>query len=94
MFYFIESATIIIFFARLVHFQGGEGVVKKSTFCTLVIMMKKMDIFVIFGDNASLRCLIMAGPNFQNCGAFPQNDNLVTKSKKVVVLGHQEIQPF
>jgi hypothetical protein len=39
----MESATIIIFFARLVHFQGGEGVVKKSTLYMLVIMMKKMD---------------------------------------------------
>jgi hypothetical protein len=39
----MESATIIIFFARLVHFQGEKGVVKKSTLCTLVIMMKKMD---------------------------------------------------
>jgi hypothetical protein len=42
MFYFIESATIIIFFARLVHFQGERGVVKKGTLCTLVMMMKKM----------------------------------------------------
>jgi hypothetical protein len=42
MFYFMEFATIIIFFTRLVHFQG---VMKKSTLCTLVnvIMMKKMD---------------------------------------------------
>jgi hypothetical protein len=40
----MESATIIIFFARLVHFRGERGVVKKSTLCTLVIlMMKKMD---------------------------------------------------
>jgi hypothetical protein len=39
----MESATIIIFFARLEHFQGERGVVKKSTLCTLVIMMKKMD---------------------------------------------------
>jgi hypothetical protein len=38
----MESATII-FFARLVHFQGERGVVKESTLCTLVIMMKKMD---------------------------------------------------
>jgi hypothetical protein len=44
MFYFMESATTIIFFARLVHFQGGKrGVVKKSTLCTLAIMMIKMD---------------------------------------------------
>jgi hypothetical protein len=31
------------FFATLVHFQGERRVVKKSTLCTLVIMMKKMD---------------------------------------------------
>jgi hypothetical protein len=45
MFYFMESATIIIFFARLVHFQGGQGGCEKeySSLCTLVIMMKKMD---------------------------------------------------
>jgi hypothetical protein len=30
MFYFMESATIIIFFARLVHFQGGEGGYEKE----------------------------------------------------------------
>jgi hypothetical protein len=30
MFYFIESATIIIFFARLVHFQGEEGGCEKE----------------------------------------------------------------
>jgi hypothetical protein len=30
MFYFMESATIIIFFARLVHFQGGGGVCEKE----------------------------------------------------------------
>jgi hypothetical protein len=36
----MESATIIIFFATL---SGERGVVKKSTLCTLVIMMKKMD---------------------------------------------------
>jgi hypothetical protein len=36
VFYFMESATIIFFF-------GERGVVKKSTLCTLVIMMKKMD---------------------------------------------------
>jgi hypothetical protein len=30
MFYFMESATIIIFFARLVHFQGGEGCCEKE----------------------------------------------------------------
>jgi hypothetical protein len=29
MFYFMESATII-FFARLVHFQGGEGGCEKE----------------------------------------------------------------
>jgi hypothetical protein len=31
MFYFMESSTIIIiFFARLVHFQGGEGSCEKE----------------------------------------------------------------
>jgi hypothetical protein len=35
-FYFIEFATFVIFFARLVHFQGERGVVNKSTLCTLV----------------------------------------------------------
>jgi hypothetical protein len=43
MFYFVESAASIIFFARLVRFLGERGVVIKSTLCTLVIMMKKMD---------------------------------------------------
>jgi hypothetical protein len=36
MFYFIESATIIIFSLDLYTFRG-RGVVKKSTLCTLVI---------------------------------------------------------
>jgi hypothetical protein len=45
LFHVLFSATIFIFFTRLVHFEGGEerGVVKKSTLCTLVMMMKKMD---------------------------------------------------
>jgi hypothetical protein len=30
MFYFMESATIINFFARLAHFQGGEGGCEKE----------------------------------------------------------------
>jgi hypothetical protein len=30
MFYFMESATIIIFFATLVHFQGGRGGCEKE----------------------------------------------------------------
>jgi hypothetical protein len=30
MFYFMESDTIIIFFAGLVHFQGGEGGCEKE----------------------------------------------------------------
>jgi hypothetical protein len=30
MFYFMESATVIIFFARLVHFQGRRGGCEKE----------------------------------------------------------------
>jgi hypothetical protein len=30
MFYFMESATIIIFFTTLIHFQGGEGGCEKE----------------------------------------------------------------
>jgi hypothetical protein len=58
MFYFMESATIIIFFARLAHFQGEE---KKCTFCTLVIMMKKMDSLLKPHCIQSSRVLVPAG---------------------------------
>jgi hypothetical protein len=39
----MESATIVIFSLDLYTFRGERGVVKKSTLCPLVIMMKKMD---------------------------------------------------
>jgi hypothetical protein len=43
IFYFMESATIIIFFTRLVHFQREGGGCEKEYSLSLVIMMKKMD---------------------------------------------------
>jgi hypothetical protein len=57
MFYFMESATIIIFFARLVPSGGRGGLWKKSTLRTLVIMMKKMDGPLIESHNKSFYVL-------------------------------------
>jgi hypothetical protein len=61
MFYFMESATIIIFFPTL----ALLGAVKKSTLCTLVIMIKKMDGPLIEYRQNDGRHLIRHKPCFE-----------------------------